>query len=68
MGTEDLDLGRPLSFISGGTGGTCLVSYGGFGGGAFAFVLGGGEGGYSDGGVVGICSAAVAGGGGSLVE
>ena len=57
----------PLSFINGGTGGTCVVtkSNGGFGGGAFAMVLGGGGGGYSGGGVVGNSSSGVAGGGGS---
>ena len=55
----------PLSFINGGTGGTCPVSHGGFGGGAFAFDFGGGGGGYSGGGVVGTKSNAVAGGGGS---
>ena len=55
----------PLSFINGGTGGTCPVSQGGFGGGAFAFEHGGGGGGYSGGGVVGTSSTGVAGGGGS---
>ena len=55
----------PLSFINGGTGGTCFVSDGGFGGGSFAFDFGGGGGGYSGGGVVGTESNAVAGGGGS---
>ena len=54
-----------LSFINGGTGGTCPVSQGGFGGGGFAFVAGGGGGGYSGGGVVGTGSSGVAGGGGS---
>ena len=53
------------SFINGGTGGTCPVSQGGFGGGAFAFDLGGGGGGYSGGGVVGTSLSGVAGGGGS---
>jgi len=56
---------KPLSFINGGTGGTCLVSQGGFGGGAFASDLGGGGGGYSGGGVVGTSLSGVAGGGGS---
>ena len=55
----------PSSFINGGTGGTCPVSQGGFGGGAFAFEHGGGGGGYSGGGVVGTSSTGVAGGGGS---
>ena len=55
----------PSSFINGGTGGTCSVSEGGFGGGAFAFNHGGGGGGYSGGGVVGTSSTGVAGGGGS---
>ena len=55
----------PLSFINGGTGGTCMVSNGGFGGGAFAYKNGGGGGGYSGGGVVGNSSSGVAGGGGS---
>ena len=55
----------PLSFINGGTGGTCVASNGGFGGGAVAFGLGGGGGGYSGGGVVGNSSEGVAGGGGS---
>ena len=55
----------PLSFINGGTGGTCPVSHGGFGGGAFAFHHGGGGGGYSGGGVFGTSSSGVAGGGGS---
>ena len=54
-----------LSFINGGTGGTCPVSKGGFGGGSFGFVAGGGGGGYSGGGVVGSSSSGVAGGGGS---
>ena len=54
-----------LSFINGGTGGTCPVSKGGFGGGSFGFVAGGGGGGYSGGGVVGSSSDGVAGGGGS---
>ena len=54
-----------LSFINGGTGGTCPVSQGGFGGGGFAFVAGGGGGGYSGGGVMGTSSSGVAGGGGS---
>ena len=54
-----------LSFINGGTGGICPVSHGSFGGGAFAFVLGGGGGGYSGRGVVGTSSVGVAGGGGS---
>jgi len=56
----------PSSFINGGTGGTCPVSHGGFGGGAFAFYYGGGGGGgYSGGGVIGTWSSGVAGGGGS---
>ena len=55
----------PSSFINGGTGGTCRVSQGGFGGGAFAYYHGGGGGGYSGGGVVGTWSTGVAGGGGS---
>ena len=55
----------PLSFINGGTGGTCVVSNGGFGGGGFALDLGGGGGGYSGGGVVGNSLSGVAGGGGS---
>ena len=55
----------PSSFINGGIGGTCLVSKGGFGGGAFALNHGGGGGGYSGGGVVGTLSTGVAGGGGS---
>ena len=54
-----------LSFINGGTGGTCPASNGGFGGGSFGFVMGGGGGGYSGGGVVGSSSSGVAGGGGS---
>ena len=54
-----------LSFINGGTGGTCPVSQGGFGGGGFAFMAGGGGGGYSGGGVVGTSASGVAGGGGS---
>ena len=54
-----------LSFINGGTGGTCPLSKGGFGGGSFGFVAGGGGGGYSGGGVVGSSSSGVAGGGGS---
>ena len=54
-----------LSFINGGTGGTCPVSKGGFGGGSFGFVAGRGGGGYSGGGVVGSSSSGVAGGGGS---
>ena len=54
-----------LSFINGGTGGTCLVSKGGFGGGSFGFVAGGGGGGYSGGGVLRGSSSGVAGGGGS---
>ena len=55
----------PSSFINDGTRGTCPISDGGFGGGAFAFGFGGGGGGYSGGGVVGTESNAVAGGGGS---
>ena len=55
----------PSSFINGGTGGTCPVSDGGFGGGAFAFDFAGGGGGYSGGGVVGTELNALAGGGGS---
>ena len=55
----------PSSFINGGTGGTCSVSNGGFGGGSFAFDQGGGGGGYSGGGVIGTSSSGVAGGGGS---
>ena len=55
----------PSSFINGGTGGTCPISHGGFGGGAFALDHGGGGGGYSGGGVVGTSSTGVAGGGGS---
>ena len=54
-----------LSFINGGTGGTCPVSKGGFGGGSFGFVAGGGGGGYSGGGVLRGSSSGVAGGGGS---
>ena len=54
-----------LSFIKGGTGGTCPASNGGFGGGSFGLVAGGGGGGYSGGGVVGNSSSGVAGGGGS---
>ena len=54
-----------LSFINGGTGGTCPVSKGGFGGGSFSFVAGGGGGGYSGGGVLRGSSSGVAGGGGS---
>ena len=54
-----------LSFINGGTGGTCPVSKGGFGGGSFSFVAGGGGGGYSGGGVLRSSSSGVAGGGGS---
>ena len=54
-----------LSFINGGTEGTCPVSKGGFGGGSFGFVAVGGGGGYSGGGVVGSSSSGVAGGGGS---
>ena len=54
-----------LSFINGGTGGTCLVSKGGFGGGSFGFLAGGGGGGYSGGGVLRGSSSGVAGGGGS---
>ena len=54
-----------LSFINGGTGGTCPVSKGGFGGGSFGFVAGGGGGGYSGGGVLRSSSSGVAGGGGS---
>ena len=56
-----------LSFINGGTGGTCVVtkSNGGFGGGGFALEFGGGGGGYSGGGVVGNLLSGVAGGGGS---
>ena len=54
-----------LSFINGGTGGTCPISKGGFGVGSFGFVAGGGGGGYSGGGVVGNSSSGVAGGGGS---
>ena len=56
---------RPLRFITGGTGGTCPVSHGGSGGGAFAFELGGSGGGYSGGVVVGTSSTGVTGGGGS---
>ena len=55
----------PSSFINGGTGGTCWLSHGGFGGGAFAFNHGGGGGGYSGGGVNRTSSTGVAGGGGS---
>lgn len=55
----------PLSFINGGTGGTCPVAHGGFGGGSFALVLGGGGGGYSGGGVSGTSTKGTAGGGGS---
>ena len=55
----------PSSLINGGTGGTCPVSQGGFGGGAFAIYRGGGGGGYSGGGVVGTWSTGVAGEGGS---
>jgi len=58
-------LEMPSSFINGGTGGTYLVSDGGFGGGAYAEDHGGGVGGYSGGGVVGTSSSGVAGGGGS---
>ena len=54
-----------LSFINGGTGGTCPVSKGGFGGGSFGFMAGGGGGGYSGGGVLRGSSSGVAGGGGS---
>ena len=54
-----------LSFTKGGTGGTCPVSHGGFGGGGFAMVNGGGGGGYSGGGVVGTPTKGTAGGGGS---
>ena len=54
------------SFITGGTGGQCLFSDGGFGGGAFALnVQGGGGGGYSGGGVLSTYKRATAGGGGS---
>ena len=56
----------PLSFINGATAwGTCIVSNGGFGGGAFAFEIEGGRGGYSAGGVVWNSLSGVAGGGGS---
>ena len=55
----------PLSFINGGTGGTCPSASGGFGGGSFALVLGGGGGGYSGGGVTGTKTKGTAGGGGS---
>ena len=50
-----------LSFINGGTGGTCPVSKGGFGGGSFSFVAGGGGGGYSGGGVLRSSSSGVKG-------
>ena len=56
---------RALSFTKGGTGGTCPLSPGGFGGGGFAMVNGGGGGGYSGGGVVGAPTKGTAGGGGS---
>ena len=64
-GTGGPTITNSLSFINGGTGGTCPVSKGGFGGGSFGFVAGGGGGGYSGGGVVGSTSDGVAGGGGS---
>jgi len=65
-GDKGAALGQtPSSFINGGTGGTCPVSQGGFGGGAFAFSNGGGGGGYSGGGVVGTSWSGIAGGGGS---
>ena len=64
-GVSSITVQTPSSFINGGTGGTCPVSQGGFGGGAFAFEHGGGGGGYSGGGVVGTSSSGVAGGGGS---
>ena len=64
-GTGGPTMTNSLSFINGGTGGTCPVSKGGFGGGSFGFVAGGGGGGYSGGGVVGSTSDGVAGGGGS---
>ena len=54
-----------LSFVNGGTGGTCPAAHGGFGGGGFAFVHGGGGGGYSGGGVTGTQTKGTAGGGGS---
>ena len=43
------------------------IPCGGFSGGAFAFVLGGGRGGYSGGGVAGTSSGGVAGGRGSRI-
>ena len=53
----------PLSFINGGTGGSCPSASGGFGGGSFAIVLAGGGGGYSGGGVTGSQTKGTAGGG-----
>ena len=55
----------PLSFINGGTGGTCVSACGGFGGGSFALIRSGGGGGYSGGGVAGTRNKGTAGGGGS---
>ena len=64
-GGGGLTITSSLSFINGGTRGTCPVSKGGFGGGSFSFVAGGGGGGYSGGGVLRGSSSGVAGGGGS---